>query len=98
MRTPEKGDWKGLVYKEGQQKGNTSAKRKEQKGKKTETKTLCMRAGRRPSPEGTRLLFAGTISPMICLGDGPTEGRHDQTRRKAGKEKEKKKKREETAT
>ena len=49
-----------------------------------------MRAGRRPSPEGTRLLFAGTISPTICLGDGPTEGRHDKTRRKARKRKEKK--------
>ena len=49
-----------------------------------------MRTGRRPSPEGTRLLFAGTISPTICLGDGPTEGRHDKTRRKARKRKEKK--------
>ena len=29
-----------------------------------------MRSGRRPSPEGTRLLFAVTISPMICPVDG----------------------------
>ena len=54
-----------------------------------------MRAGRRPSPEGTRSLFAGTISPTMCLGDGPTEGRHDKTKRKAkkimGERKEKKK-------
>ena len=49
-----------------------------------------MRAGRRPSPEGTRMLFAGTISPTICLGEGPTEGRHDTTRRKASPKKKKK--------
>ena len=30
-----------------------------------------MRSGLWPSPEGSRLLFAGTISPMICPGDGP---------------------------
>ena len=51
-----------------------------------------MRAGRRPNLEGTRLLFAGTISRTICLGDGPTEGRHDKTRRKARKKLEKKRK------
>ena len=37
-----------------------------------------MRAGRRPSPGGTKLLFAGTISPMICPVDGSTEGRHEK--------------------
>ena len=36
-----------------------------------------MRSGRRPSPEGTRLLFAGTIS---CPAGGPTDGRHTKTR------------------
>ena len=53
------------------------------KERKTKQKNSYIRAGRRPSPEGTRLLFAGTISPMICPDDGPTEGRHDKTRRKA---------------
>ena len=48
-----------------------------------------MRSGRRPSPEGTRLLFAGAIvlSPMICQDDGPTESRHDKTRWKTRQEK-----------
>ena len=31
-------------------------------------------------------MFAGIIIPMICPGDGPTEGRHDKTRRKATNE------------
>ena len=61
-------------------------KRKERKERKNETKII-MRSGRRPSPERTGLLFADTISPMICPGDGPTEGRHVKTRRKTGKEK-----------
>ena len=52
--------------------------------KKTKPKSSCMRSGRRPIPEGTRLLFAGTINLMICPGDVPTEGRH-KTRRKARK-------------
>ena len=29
---------------------------------------------------GDKVVFAGTISPIICPGDGPTEGRHDKTR------------------
>ena len=30
-----------------------------------------MRSGSRPSPDGTRLLFAGdTVSPMMCPADG----------------------------
>ena len=34
-------------------------------------KQTCMRSGSRPSPEGTRLLFAGdTVSPMMCPADG----------------------------
>ena len=38
--------------------------------------------GRRPSPEGTRLLIAGTISPpMISPFDGPTDRRHEKTKR-----------------
>ena len=51
-----------------------------------------MLAERRPSPEGTRSLFAGTISRTICVGDGPTEGRHDKTRRKARKRRTRKEK------
>ena len=37
-----------------------------------------MRSGRRPSPEGTRWLFAGTINPMMCSVDGPTEGKYEK--------------------
>ena len=48
---------------------------------KTNKKTN-MRPGRRPSPEGTMLLFAGTINRMIYSVDGPTEGRHEKIRRK----------------
>ena len=34
-------------------------------------KQACMRSGSRPSPEGTRLLFAGdTVSPMMCPAGG----------------------------
>ena len=33
-----------------------------------------MRSGSRPSPDGTRLLFAGdTVSPMMCPADGQQE-------------------------
>ena len=67
-------------------KDKKGAKKKKEE-RKPKQKTFCMRAGRRPSPEGTRLLFAGTISPMMCLGDGPTERGHYKTRRKARKKK-----------
>ena len=60
-------------YEEGQ-KGK---EQKERKQKKNETKTN-MWSGRRPSPEGTRLLFVGTLSPITCSVDGPTEGRHQK--------------------
>ena len=59
------------------------------KGKRKEKnyqKPTCAHSGRRPSPTGTRLLFAGTISPMICPVDGPAEGRHEKTRRKIRQE------------
>ena len=76
MRAPEKVDQKrGKTGK--QQKGQ---KKKKKKIKKNEA-NINMRWGRRPSPEGTRLLLAGTISPMTCPGDGPTEAQHDKTRR-----------------
>ena len=45
-----------------------------------------MRSGRRPSPEGARLLFAGPTSTMICPADGPTEGRYKKTRRDTRRE------------
>ena len=51
-----------------------------------------MRAGRRPSPEGTKMMFAGTISPTICLRDGQTKERHDNTKRRARKEKKREEK------
>ena len=68
--------------KEKKQKGN---KLKEEKKGKTKTS---VHSGSRPSPEGARLLFGGTISPMMCPVDGPAEGRHATTRRKTRKEKE----------
>ena len=37
------------------------------------------------------MLFVGAISPMMCPGDGPTEGRHDKTRLKARQKKKKEK-------
>ena len=53
-------------------------KGKKQKGKekvKKNTKPkLTYAQGAGPSPEGTRLLFAGTISPKKCPVDGPTDG------------------------
>ena len=33
------------------------------------------------------LLYAGTISPIVCPVDGLTEGRHEKTRRKTGRQK-----------
>ena len=83
IRTPEK-----RTNRKGKKERNRKEKKKRKYGKerKFETKTN-LRSGRRPSPEETRLLFAGTISPMICPGDGPTEGRHDKTSRKARQEK-----------
>ena len=54
--------------------GNKKEKRQGKKGNKktkNETKKTCMRSGSRPSPEGTRLLFAGdTVSSMMCPADG----------------------------
>ena len=77
IRTPEK--------KEGH-KGKKQKGKRRKKRKKNETKTN-KRSGRRPSPEGIRLLFTGTISPRIFPVDGPIEGRHNNTRRKTRKEK-----------
>lgn len=58
------------------QKGKKGKKRRgnEKKGKewkegkkKTNPKSSRMPSERRPSPEGTRLLFEGSISPMIYM-------------------------------
>ena len=87
-----------MLYKEMQKRakrGGKEKKKKQRKERKNKQKTSCMRAGRRPSPEGTRLLFAGTVSPMISLGDGPTERRHDKSRRRQAKKKRTEKKRKE---
>ena len=67
-------------------KGKQERNRKETKMKKmkNETKTN-MHSGRRPIPEGTRLLFACTISPTKRPVDGPTERRHEKTRRRQDK-------------
>ena len=71
IRTPQKDDSK-KGKKGNKQKGKG---KKTKKGKKNEAENN-MRSGRRPSPEGSRLLFAGTLSPMICPVDVPAEGRH----------------------
>ena len=53
-----------------------------------------MRSGRRPSPEGIRLLFAGTISPWyVQVGDEPKQ--KDDTTRPDGKQEKEKKRKEE---
>ena len=56
-------------------------KRKERMGQEANTHAV-----RRPSPEGTRLLVAGTISPMKGPVDDQTEGRHEKTGRKTRRE------------
>ena len=53
------------------QEGKKTGKGKKERRKKMKTKKACIRSGIRPSPEGTRLLFAGdTVSPMMCPADG----------------------------
>ena len=74
IRAPQKGR-----VKKGKKKNRKNIKVKKRKKMKQKTS---MRSGRRPSPEGARLLVAGTINPMICPVDGPTKGRHGKTRRK----------------
>ena len=53
-------------------------KKKNRKSEKNKT-TGNTRSAPRPNPEGTDLLFAGTISLTIFPVDGPTEGRHEKT-------------------
>ena len=53
---------------EGQKRREDTGKEKKRNEKETKTN---MRSGRRPNPEGTRLLFAGTISPRMISADGP---------------------------
>ena len=53
---------------------NETGRKKEKVREKRKTKQTCDQgAGRVPS---TRFLIDGTISPMTCPADGPTEGRH----------------------
>ena len=66
-------------------KENTEREQKEgrrkNKNKLRKTKQTASRgAGRVPR---TRVLFPDAISPMICSADGPTQGRHKKTIRKA---------------
>ena len=63
-----------------ERRGNEKKIMKEGKEK---MKPIITHALRVQGPERTRSLFVGTISLMICPGDVPTEGRHDETRRKA---------------
>ena len=54
-------------YQEGKKTGK---ERKEKKKCKLKPKQIYMRSGSRPTPEGSRLLFAGdTVSPMMCPAD-----------------------------
>ena len=81
--TPQKQDRRAKKGEKGKKKrGNEKGNKEEKKRTK-----INMRSGRRPGLEGTRSLFAGTISHVICPGDGPTEGCHDKTRRKTSQEK-----------
>ena len=58
-------------YQASRRKKDRERKKTKHKKKKNETKQTYMRSGSRPSPEGTRLLFAGgTVSPMMCTADG----------------------------
>ena len=57
--TPEKLDFRRAKRKQNRKE----KKRRETKENKSETVVTNMRSGRRTSAEGTRLLFAGTISP-----------------------------------
>ena len=49
--------------------------------------SIIMHYGGRPCHQETTLLFAGTISLLICPGSGPTERRRDRIRQKASDEK-----------
>ena len=62
---------------------NTKLKKKKEKNEKANK----MRSGRRPSPEGPRIMLAGTITPMICPVYGPTGGRPRQKTRQENKRK-----------
>ena len=76
-------------HKEGQKNEKKETQRKkiiDRKEGENEIRII-MRSGRRPCPEGTTLLFVGTISPMVCPGSPPTENRHDRNSPKAGEEK-----------
>ena len=79
---------------EGNRRGQIK-KRMKSKKKESEPNPI-LRSGRRLTPEWTMMLFAGTITPMIWQVDGPTERRHDETRRKTrldeGRDSEQKKK------
>ena len=70
-------------------KRETKEEKKEKRKKeisKRKTKQTCAQGAGRVLR--TRLLFAGTISRMICPADGPTKGRHKKTRRKPRRQEE----------
>ena len=73
----------GVVHpeKEGAKKeiNRKEMKEKKEKNEKTKQKSTCA--------QGAGRVTAGTISPITFPGDVPTEGRHDNTRRKTRKEK-----------
>ena len=97
IRTPGKrtslseGQSRKETEKEGKKRQKKKKKKKKKKEKKKNEAKINMRSGHRPNPEWTRLLFACTISPMICPGDGPTSGRQDKARQKTRQEKKTKK-------
>ena len=63
-----------LVTRRKEYQASRKKKRQGKREKHARQKTkgsIYMRSGSRPSPDGTRLLFAGgTVSPMMCPADG----------------------------
>ena len=75
-----------LVTRRKEYQASRKKKRQGKREKHARQKTkgsIYMRSGSRPSPDGTRLLFAGgTVSPMMCPADGHCNIR---TTKKAGR-------------
>ena len=84
VRTPEKD------INKGKHEWNRNEKKNKGKKKLKQKQRTCAQGARRvPRGQGCWLLvFAGTISPMVCPVDESTRGRHEKTRRKTRQEDE----------